>query len=273
MSNFPELLAHFRQHIHTYQGYAQANRLLRRWVDTLDQAPDRLACYHRHQSQWAAPIQANKELMLLRAMFNWGTRLGLWTGENPARQITLYPAYQREVVMTRHELVRLRDSLPECSVKYRAYFGQLLFTGCRMSEARMMRWEDLLPGRRWHKPTTKNGRPHVVPIPLVAWEWIQDVPRMGEFVYRGLYGHCLSRPAAEKAWMAHRQALGLSHIWLHDFRRTMMSYLYTELKADELTIKALLNHYDSRPIAIYTRLNLEFLAEVLERYSQWVGAL
>jgi integrase len=79
----------------------------------------------------------------------------------------------------------------------------------------------------------------------------------------GLYGHCWSRAGAEKSWWQVRAALGLSDVWLHDFRRTVATRLY-EAEGDELLVKACLNHYDGRPIAVYVRLNFDRLARALQ---------
>jgi integrase len=270
---FQELRLRYHTYMSAKPSYPQMRRLFRVWIDRLPASPTTPEIRARHQTQSRTPVQANKELMLLRAMFNWGIVEGCWTGENPARGIKAYRVYSREVVMSERELVRLRDSLPVASPKYRAYFGLLLLTGCRMSEARTMRWTDLGEDGRWHKPTTKNGRPHLVPIPAQALAWIRDVPNQGSYIFMGLYGHPLSRAAAEKAWGSWRSAIGLDRIWLHDFRRTLMSYLYTILKADELTVKAVLNHYDNRPVAVYVRLNADYLATVLDGYAAWLSSL
>ncbi len=42
---------------------------------------------------------------------------------------------------------------------------------------------------------------------------------------------------------------------------------------DDLTIKALLNHYDGRPVAIYPRLDVEYLAKILQGYADWLWSL
>ncbi len=64
--------------------------------------------------------------------------------------------------------------------------------------------------------------------------------------------------------------LGLQNLRLLDYRRTLATYLYRVMKVDDLTAKAVLNHYDSRPVAIYTRLDHDFLAEIIQGYADWV---
>jgi len=62
-------------------------------------------------------------------------------------------------------------------------------------------------------------------------------------------------------------------VQLLDFRRTFVSYLCTEIKADDLTAKAVLNHYDGRPVAVYTRLNYDRLATIIQACADWIWQL
>jgi hypothetical protein len=49
--------------------------------------------------------------------------------------------------------------------------------------------------------------------------------------------------------------------------------LHRRQEVDDLTIKALLNHYDGRPVAIYTRLDVEYLSKILQGYADWLWSL
>lgn len=89
----------------------------------------------------------------------------------------------------------------------------------------------------------------------------------------GHYGQPLSTDAPRKIWERFRVQIGLERIQLLDFRRTLSTYLYTEIKADDLTAKAVLNHYDGRPVAIYTRLNYDKLGEIIQAYADWLWRL
>ena len=51
-----------------------------------------------------------------------------------------------------------------------------------------MRWVDL-ERRVWRKPTTKNGRTHTVPIPLVLLDQLRAFPHDNEWVFATPKGH------------------------------------------------------------------------------------
>jgi hypothetical protein len=125
---------------------------------------------------------------------------------------------------------------------------------------------------RWLKPRTKNGLAQYVPLPRQAIDAIRALPRKGAFVFSGAYEHSWSDAAANKTWARVRRSLGLSDVWLHDFRRTVATRLY-EAEEDELLVKACLNHYDGRPIAIYVRLNFDRLARALQAQADRLWAL
>ncbi len=70
--------------------------------------------------------------------------------------------------------------------------------------------------------------------------------------------------------------LKIENLQLLDLRRTLASYLYRlhrRQEVDDLTIKALLNHYDGRPVAVYTRLDVDSLAKILQGYADWLWGL
>lgn len=272
MLTLQEMLNRYLEHhLSRKPSYAYARRMVRQHFRDWQQHPTQDDLREWHASRSSTPIHANKALILLGSAYNWARRQHIWDGDNPARGITRYPSQSRERVMSYRELSMLRDSLPLLPAKYAAYLSVLVYTGCRMSEARVMRWIDLEDDGRWTKGRTKNGRAHVSFLPPVAMQRVQALPRLGEFVFPGFYGRPLSRAGAEKAWCEFRPLMGLQGIWLHDFRRTIATYLYTELGVDELGVKAVLGHYDKGPIAHYVRLNFDFLARTLLRYADWVA--
>lgn len=65
----------------------------------------------------------------------------------------------------------------------------------------------------------------------------------------------------------------MQSVQLLDFRRTLATFLYNEIKADDLTAKAVLNYYDARPVAVYTSLNYDRLAAIIQQYADWIWQL
>lgn len=233
------------------------------------------------QQHEATPSHCRKAMQLIGQAYNHALRtvdartaLPLYDGPNPASGIRKPSVRSRERVMHRSEITLLLESLEFLSAKYQAFFVTRLLTPCRLKELCAMRRDavDLTTGK-WFKQITKNGRPQYTLIPRQALVYLDRLPVEGEYFFMGTNGRPLVREAARKIWGALRQDLRMTDVQLLDFRRTLASYLYAEVKADDLTAKAVLNHYDGRPVAIYTRLNFDQIAGLIQQYADWVWAL
>ena len=239
------------------------------------------------QSLAQTKAHANKVLGFIRQSYYWASntidhtaKAPLFNGVNPAAQVKRYSCKSREVLMDFTQLRRLVSSLDLLDRKYRAFFTMRILAPGRIKELCDARWCDLdLITGKWTKPTTKNDRKQTVPIPTQAIQVLRlhaaasidrYSGRLPEYVFQGHYGRPLLPESARKIWAGFRRDLKMEEIWLLDFRRTLASYLYMHVKADDTLIKAILNHYDSRPCAVYTRLNFDFLAPIMQGYADWV---
>jgi integrase len=199
---------------------------------------------------------------------------------NPAEKVKRYACKSREVLMDFTQLRRLVSNFDFLDPKYYTFFTLRILVPGRIKELCTMRWTDLdLVVGKWTKLNTKNGRTHMIPLPkqaLLALQMFAAMSRhkhtgqMPEYVFQGHYGKPLLPESARKIWAGFRHDLQMDDIWLLDFRRTLASYVYMNVMADEMLVKAILNHYDSRPCAIYTRLNFDFLAPIMQGYADWV---
>lgn len=263
------------------------------WADRPAESITRHDMLYFRQSHALTPAQCNKGLGLVKQAYSWAsdridpaTMQPLYAGHNPAWHINKNDYIPRERVMSESEIrlflrMVLESATDEerenCTAHYRAFFVTRLLTPCRIKELCEMRWDavDWQTGK-WFKRLTKNKRPQYVLIPRQALALLVLLPKRDgcDFVFPGAYNHSLTPNAVGRAWVAFRRACHLPEdLQLLDFRRTLASYLYTEIKADDLTAKAVLNHYDGRPVAIYTRLNYDRLALILQQYADWIWAL
>jgi integrase len=224
-----------------------------------------------------SPNYGNKVVGFLSRVYRWGqntinpqTHRPYWEGENPARGIVRHACCARERVMDYAELTALLLSIDGLSPKYQAFFLARLLVPCRITELCQMRRSAVSLTGKWIKHTTKNGRPHTIYIPRQAMEALATLPVHGEYYFTGHYDRPLTPGAARRIWTRWRTGLQLHDLWLLDFRRTLASYLYRIQKVDDLTAKAVLNHYDGRPVAIYVRLDYDYLAGMLQSYADWV---
>lgn len=261
----------------TYENIYRRYFALPDWADRPANLVTRYDVLLLRQTLEAVPSQADKALSLIKQAYRWandridpGTRRPIYEGENPAWRIAKHDYIARERVMTRAEIRALLHSIDFLTPKYQAFFVCRILVPCRITELCSMRRDAVDPTGKWFKRLTKNKRPQYVQVPRQAMNYLSALHVEGDYYFMGAYGRPLQGGSARKVWARLRAELEMPDLWLLDFRRTLASYLYNEIKADDLTAKAVLNHYDSRPVAIYTRLNYEKLAEIIQSYADWM---
>ena len=279
--NFQALAAaYFRQHLTGKHSEAYYRRLFRQYFAGWTDHKNRFEIRAWHLAHKETPTHANKALGFLKAMYAWGQNTGdatgkkaLWTEDNPARGVRRHSTNSRERILSDTELIRLFTFLEFCYPKLATFIIVLLCTGCRMSEARQMKWIHLSYDESiWYKPRTKNGTPHKIPLSRQALEAIAAMPRTGDYVFMGHYHRCWSRAGAEKAWGLFRKDIKLTDVTLHDFRRTVGSRIYEQTK-DMVMVKAILNHRPNSITEIYMRTQYKKIAEALQANSDSMWAL
>ena len=230
--------------------------------------------------------QVRKALGLVRQGYKWArttvnplTEEFYFDGPNPASEIVLKRALSRARLATIEELKLILGELPHLYPPHAAFFAIRLTAPSRIKElceTGPAQWQRLPQGAIWTKPKTKNGLSHRVYVAPQAMQYLDALPWSGQYFFTGAHGHHLTEGAIGKAWRQFMADLKIQDLQLLDVRRTLASYLYKMYKrseADDLTIKALLNHYDPRPVAIYTRLNVEDLVPILQGYADWLWGL
>jgi integrase len=108
---------------------------------------------------------ANKVLALVRAMFNRAADIG-FTGPNPTAGIKKFPEEKRDRFLHGDDLRAFFAALvADPNAELRDYFLVCLFVGARKSNVLAMRWDEIDFGTGlWRIPTTKSGKPVVVPL-------------------------------------------------------------------------------------------------------------
>jgi integrase len=219
--------------------------------------------------------QANRSLSLLRTMFKRAEEWGLWNGENPACRIKWFPRHSRSRFVQPEEMPRLLESVAGEPLPIQAYFLTCLLTGCRGGEARVMRWCDLnLSQGIWSKPTTKTGKPHIVPLSPALVQMLKTLPQRGAWVFIG--PRCDEAPLKKGIchvwWGRIRTRAGLPDVTIHDLRRTCASWL--AISGENLAVIArVLNHTTLANTAIYARLNLAPVQSALFQHADTLLAM
>lgn len=264
----------YRQYIKPRWGAMQATELTTKQLLLLKQQ-------HPHCRE-----QMRKAIGLVRQGYTWArttinpaTEDLYFDGPNPAIEIRIGRGQSRARLATLDELKLILRELPHLYPPHAAFFAVRLTAPSRIKElcetgpSHWIRWQD---GALWTKPKTKNGLAHRVYVAPQAMQYLDALPWSGQYFFVGARGHHWCEDAPAKAWRELMRDLKIQDLQLLDLRRTLASYLYKMHKrseADELTIKALLNHYDPRPVAVYTRLAVEDLAPILEGYADWLWGL
>jgi integrase len=206
---------------------------------------------------------ANQALETLRAMYTKAEDWELYSGRNPAARIKKFPKRSRHRFIQSNEMPYLLKSLSEEGLRVEGYFLCLLLTGARRDEARLMQWTHLdLDRALWHKPTTKTGVPHTIPLPAQLVTRLRALPRVTDFVFsscpnpkNGFQAGEWSVTAIEHQWRRIRARVGLNDVRIHDLRRTAASWLAIN-GANLPVIQQMLNHTSLTSTQVYARLSV-----------------
>lgn len=215
-------------------------------------------------AQVSRPGHGNRALGMLRAVFNWAIRLDILTCKNPTAGLRRLSSRSRMRFVEEHEKDRLAWAIRTAPLRDRAFLTLLLLTGARSGEARTMEWAHVnLTQRRWVKPTTKNGRPHIVPLRPQVVELLAQLPQTSKWVFPGLAGEPIHPATIRKVWHGIRTIAGVPDVTLHDLRRTCASWMAIN-GANLSTIQHTLNHASLTPTAIYARLSVDAVDKALQ---------
>lgn len=214
-------------------------------------------------------MQANHALSLLRTMFTKAEEWQLWDGDNPASRIRWYKKDARTRFIQPEEMPALLESLALEAIPVQTFFLTCLLTGCRGGEARAMQWADLnLTQGLWHKPTTKTGTPHTVPLPPSLVAMLSSFPQTYDWVFGSPrhHGGPVKKSTSFHHWRRIRERAGLPDVTIHDLRRTCASFL--AISGENIAVIAkVLNHTTLANTAIYARLNLAPVKAALGKHA------
>ena len=293
MLTFPNLVDAYLTYLQDRSSSRRVRAVVQQWIGQLTEMPTRQAILARHQRRAENGVpttghyrpgaqSANKELSVLRSLIRWGIYEGQWRSINPTDGIRKWKTPRRRRVLNYQEMSRVLHALDfaqsACELRDRAFFGLLLFSGCRPLEACRARAEEITTYSsmgRWIKPITKNGHAHEIPLPRQMMEWLRAYHAgTSGFLFPGADGGPITPRAMQKRWSKWRSELRFEGLydgfWLYDFRRTLATYLITVLKEDSVTVQAILNHYDGRAIGHYSHHTFDTLTPIVQHYADWL---
>lgn len=233
------------------------------------------------------PIAANRTLAAIRKMFNWALQRGIVEATPIVRMELPGAERRRERTLSAEEIRELWPLLVKMAYPFGTFLQMALMTGQRRDEVANMQWAHIDREEAvWTIPSegTKAGRAQVVPLSKLALRLLDDVPRIGAYVFttlgdRPISGYSKNKARLDKLILAEREAAAAKcgkeaapfPAWtIHDLRRTVATNL-GKLGVSRFIIERILNHADRSVTGIYDRH--EYLAEKREALEAWARYL
>lgn len=225
---------------------------------------------------------ANREMRFLRALYNFAK--GYFEDEagrplvveNPVQKLSDVQAWKevrrRQTMIFRKELNKWLAGVYSIRNDATRDMALLLWlTGCRVGEARQLRWSDVdLEGGMITFRNTKNGTDYILPLSRFLWDMLlmrrARAPLGNQFVFPG---QRRGQPMGNnyKAYTDMCKEIGCA--WkFHDLRRGFIS-LAVMLDINEMTVKRLVNHSQRNNVtAGYVVWDPEDLRPAMERITE-----
>ena len=253
-----------------------------------------------HAKLHKTPFQANRMLAVVGSMYAFAGRVGtVPEGTNPARKIDKFKEHRRERFLTSAELEQLGVAIRAAETKgipwevneakpkarhlpkpknrftkigpfAAAAIRLLLFTGCRLREILLLKWEhvDLERGLLF-LPESKTGRKTII-LNAPALAVLTELKRLGSYV---IPGDDVEKPRADlkRPWEAVSKRAGLDGVRLHDLRHTYASF-GAGGGVGLLIIGKLLGHTQSATTARYAHLDNDPLRRASENIGGRIAA-
>ncbi len=228
-----------------------------------------------HHALRKTPIAANRVIALFVTMMNLAERWELRPdGSNPCRHIQRYKEVARERFLSGEELGRLGKVLAQVEGEKThgpfiiALFRLLIFTGSRLSEVRLLKWEYVdLKERRLNLPDSKTGK-KVITLNAPAVAVLDQLPRIEGNPYV-CCGNRAGRPlrTVHNAWRHIRGLAKLDDVRIHDLRHSFASVAAGSGMGLPI-IGSLLGHRQAETTKRYSHLHQDPLREASEVIAQ-----
>lgn len=229
--------------------------------------PWALEKYRKDRTDAGAPIRVNRELAVLKNLFNKTIAWKLYEGDNPVRAITFRKEPRTRLrVLEPEEETRLLAKAPE---PLKSLIMIAINTGLRRSELLTLRWEnvDLRRGLLTVQAAyAKTGRQRVVPINSVARQVFTQMQTVAAdpLVFPGRHGR--ERQAVQTPFEHACARAGLTGVTLHTCRHTFASRLVLA-GVDLRTLQELGGWRTISMVERYSHLNPAHKAQAVEKLA------
>jgi integrase len=220
---------------------------------------------HKH-SRKTAPIRANREVALLKGLFNYCIEKGLFEGQNPCTSVKFFPEpREKDCVLDLEQEDRL---LAECAEPLKTMVLVGLHTGLRMrSEILTLKWECVDLRQKTLTVTAayaKNGKVRVTALNSTVLAALTQLPKRGEFVFVKPSGDPYT---SVRGFRSASQRAGLTKVTPHVLRHTFASRLMSS--GVDVTMITKLGGWSSvKLLDRYCHANPSRMAEAVEKIAR-----
>ncbi len=179
-----------------------------------------------------APCAQNALQKRVSALYNYAAKEGWYQGISPAKAITKNPQHARNRRVTLEERERMLEELRSSSPAHA--WGPVFIAatyGCRIGEARMIRWSDIdRSAGTLRIPPNKLSPERTVPLLPLAIEALEAQLFRGNsdaYVFSALDNKPVSSTCVNRFWARARKAQGIEDIVIHDLRHERYTHWVT----------------------------------------------
>lgn len=229
-------------------------------------SPMRIEDFQRKRIERVSPATANREVALLKHMFNTAEKWQLHSGPNPVRQVRFLAENNLQFRTLSEE--EEKALIAECPMYLADIVIFALNTGLRSGEIFNLKWEDVdLEARRLQTITSKTRRRLELPLNdsalrvLQSWQAIKRGPNV-------FYNWSTGSPFVDLSAGLRKacKAAAIDGVTWHTFRHTFASRL-TRKGVDIVTVKELLGHSTVTVTMRYAHSNHETKARAVSRLA------
>lgn len=228
-----------------------------------------------HVAQWRSGIgksheTASRALAVLSGIMRHAELLGVCeAGSNPCQGLRRRKNGFKAQRLTAEDYARLGKAirwLQQHHLVIANLIRFIAFTGCRKSEARLLKW-DMIDGRRAALPDSKTG-PRALWLGQPALRVIAEQPRLADYVF-AVGGEPVKESKLDWEWRNVRAKAKLKTLRLHDLRHGFASVAITSGEPLR-TVSGLLGHTELKTTAGYVAIDEGPVLAAAERVAQYL---
>lgn len=228
-----------------------------------------------------APATCNRVLALVKTVGTLAEKL--LDIPNVAKKVSMLPENNARTRYCSVEEVKaiIKEARRYHQFTIGAYIAMLFLSGCRASEMRLRKWEDLnLAERTLTINKTKNGTPHTLYLTPTMIEIICDLPRVSgnSYIFAGTKHNrpiCEGRYAFEiikKRAGIHKPEEVVQHTARHSFASNLLSCGGSDGSGVDLrTVQVLMNHKDLSSTVRYSKISPNKQRDTMENLDSILG--